>query len=107
MISGQMKIQKIECAQNKRIVAISDIHGEVTYLDGVLKKAGYSENDILVIVGDIIEKGRESLKTVRYFLKLREDNPNVYATMGNVDLCVFGQTGGTYRDRAFCIFKAG
>lgn len=70
----------------KRILAVSDIHGEVTYLDGVLKKAEYSTEDILVIVGDMIEKGRESLKTVRYILKLREENPNVYATMGNVDL---------------------
>lgn len=86
MISGKMTIQKIECAPNKRIIAISDIHGEVTYLEGVLKKADYSENDILVIVGDIIEKGRESLKTVRYILELMAKNPNVYVTMGNVDL---------------------
>lgn len=86
MISGKMTIQNIECTPNKRIIAISDIHGEVTYLDGVLKKADYSENDILVIVGDIIEKGRESLKTVRYILNLIERNPNVYVTMGNVDI---------------------
>lgn len=86
MISGKTKIQKITCDENKRIIAISDIHGEVTYLDGVLKKAGYSKDDILVIVGDLIEKGRESLKTVRYVLQLIEENPNVYVTMGNVDL---------------------
>lgn len=86
MISGKTKIQKITCEENKRIIAVSDIHGEVTYLDGVLKKAGYSNDDILVIVGDLIEKGRESLKTVRYVLRLMEENPNIYVTMGNVDL---------------------
>uniref|UniRef100_UPI004055AC44 metallophosphoesterase n=1 Tax=Acetatifactor sp. TaxID=1872090 RepID=UPI004055AC44 len=92
MISGKTKIQKIDCDENKRMIAISDIHGEVTYLDGVLKKANYSTDDILIIVGDLIEKGRESLKTVRYILDLKEQNPNVYVTMGNVDLyrfCVF------------------
>lgn len=92
MISGTTKIQKISVEENKRILAISDIHGEVTYLDGVLKKAHYSKDDVLVIVGDLIEKGRESLKTVRYVMKLKEENPNVYVTMGNVDLhrlCMF------------------
>lgn len=92
MISGKTKIERIDCDENKRIIAISDIHGEVTYLDGVLKKAEYTEDDILVIVGDIIEKGRESLKTVRYILDLMVKNPNIYVTMGNVDLyrlCIF------------------
>lgn len=92
MIRGKTKIQQIDYNGRKRIVAISDIHGEVTYLDGVLKKAGYTTNDILVIVGDIIEKGRESLKTVQRILELRKENPNVYVTMGNVDLyrfCLF------------------
>lgn len=86
MISGKMKIENIDCNEKQRIIAISDIHGEVTYLDGVLKKVQYTEQDILVIVGDVIEKGRESLKTVRYILKLTENNPNVHVSMGNVDL---------------------
>ena len=68
-----------------RIIAVSDIHGHVLYLDGVLKKANYSVNDTLVVVGDLIDKGPYSLKTVRYVMKLRDENPNVYTTMGNVD----------------------
>lgn len=68
-----------------RIIAVSDIHGHVYYLDGVLKKAKYSNKDTLVVVGDLIDKGPYSLKTVRYVMGLRESNPNVYATMGNVD----------------------
>lgn len=80
-----VKIQKIELEQNKRIIVVSDIHGYANYLDGVLKKVGYSNRDALIIVGDIIEKGPESLKTVQYVLKLQEENSNVYATMGNVD----------------------
>ena len=80
-----VKIQTLELEKNKRILVVSDIHGCVNYLDGVLKKVGYSKQDALVIVGDIIEKGPESLKTVRYILKLKEENSNVYATIGNVD----------------------
>lgn len=84
-ISKITTIQTLSLHENKRILAISDIHGEDTYLDGALKKANYTCDDILVVVGDIIEKGRESLRTVRYIMALQEENPNVYVTMGNVD----------------------
>ena len=80
------KIQEISNAEAiGRIIAVSDIHGHVHYLDGVLKKAEYSIEDTLVVVGDLIDKGPCSLKTVRYVMKLREENPKVYAIMGNVD----------------------
>lgn len=80
------RIMKITNQENiGRIIAVSDIHGHVHYLDGVLKMSGYTVNDTLVIVGDMIEKGPESLKTIRYIMKLREENANVYVIMGNVD----------------------
>ena len=80
------KIQKVTDLENiGRIIVVSDIHGHVQYLEGILKKVGYSIRDTLVVVGDLIEKGPESLKAVRYIMKLREENPNVYVTMGNVD----------------------
>lgn len=84
-MSKLITVQTISIPENKRILAISDIHGENAYLEGALKKANYTCDDVLVIVGDIIEKGRESLKTVRYIMSLQEENPNVYVTMGNVD----------------------
>lgn len=80
-----VKIQQTELQKNQRIIVVSDIHGYADYLEGVLKKVGYTNQDALVIVGDMIEKGPESLKTVRYILKLKEENPHIYATIGNVD----------------------
>lgn len=77
------RIQYIEPDKGRRIIAVSDIHGNDDYLRGVLKKAGYSKQDILVIVGDMIEKGEESLRTVRTILKLQKENPDVYTVMGN------------------------
>lgn len=79
-------IQKVSgIGDSRRIIAVSDIHGHAHYLEGVLKKANYSVKDALVIVGDLIDKGPYSLKTVRYVMDLKEENSNVYATMGNVD----------------------
>lgn len=79
------RIERIKVNKTGRIVAVSDIHGCMTYLDGLLKKIGFSDEDTLIIVGDMIEKGPESLKTVQYVMRLREANKNVYATMGNVE----------------------
>ena len=81
----QFKIQKLDIDKNKRIIALSDIHGMDSYLEGVLQKVHYTTDDVLVIVGDVIEKGDESLKTVRRILELKEKNPHVYVTLGNVD----------------------
>lgn len=90
------RIQYIEPDKDRRIIAVSDIHGNDGYLKGVLEQAGYSEQDILVIVGDMIEKGKESLKTIRTILNLRKENPDVHALMGNVEhfqLRIFNENG--------------
>lgn len=79
------RIIHINMPTDKRLLVVSDIHGFAHYLEGVLQKANYSTEDILVIVGDMIEKGPESLATVRYILKLKEHNPHIYAVTGNVD----------------------
>ena len=80
------RIQEINTSDNiGRIIALSDIHGYAHYLDGVLEKTDYSVQDTVVIIGDMIEKGPESLKTVRRIMELRENNPKVYVVMGNVE----------------------
>ena len=40
--------------QDRRVLAISDVHGNLPFLRGVLDKAGYGEDDILVLVGDLV-----------------------------------------------------
>lgn len=79
------KIQRVTDDLNRRIIAISDIHGNYHYLRGLLKKVEYSDQDMLVFVGDLIEKGPQSLKTVQYILELRRNSKYVYAVMGNVE----------------------
>lgn len=91
MSYGRFCIQKVEADKDTRIIAVSDVHGTVDYLEGVLKKVDYTPRDILVIVGDLIEKGPESLKTVRFVQKLMEESAQVYLTQGNVDYDRVGQ----------------
>ena len=80
----KLKIERINIEKNRRILVTSDIHGHLSHFKNILEKASFCDDDLLVIVGDIIEKGPESLKTLRYIMKLCERG-NVIVLIGNVD----------------------
>lgn len=78
-------IQKINARPDQRLLVVSDIHGHPDRLLQLLRQMGYSGDDILILVGDLIEKGPESLRTVQYVMDLCRQH-QVYVSMGNVDL---------------------
>ncbi|MBQ3229607.1 MAG: metallophosphoesterase [Clostridia bacterium] len=78
------RIIKKEIPVGRRILVTSDIHGHLSFFENALKKADFCENDILVIVGDIVEKGPNSLGALRCVMNLCERG-NVIALIGNVD----------------------
>jgi len=77
-------VKKIYIPQKRRMIVVSDIHGHYNHLQKLLNKVNFSKDDILFIVGDIIDKGPMSLKTLRYIMKLCEEY-TVYPLIGNVD----------------------
>ncbi len=79
-------IRHISLRGYRRIVAISDIHGQLDYLQGLLQKVRFSAEDALVLVGDLTEKGPDSLGVVRYVMQLARGG-NVFAVEGNCDDC--------------------
>lgn len=66
----------------KRVIVMSDIHGDSTGLAGVLEHVHFSDTDALVLVGDLIEKGRYSLEVLRRVMQMSL-NGNVYVVLGN------------------------
>lgn len=74
----------MEIESGKRILVTSDIHGYLSYFKNILEKASFSENDVLFIVGDMIEKGPDNLGTLRYVMELCRQG-NVVPLIGNVD----------------------
>ena len=66
------------------IIAISDVHGNLPYLRGLLAKLSLREEDTLIFCGDFLEKGRYSLETLRYILRLSQLR-RVHAVLGNCD----------------------
>ena len=83
-ISLKTRIQRVEVPKGRRMLAVSDIHGHGEFLKRLLLMAEFSEEDILFIAGDIVEKGPDSLKTLRYVMELCE-TLKVYPTIGNID----------------------
>lgn len=77
-------IQNWSPEPGKRILVISDIHGNVPYFEGVLRKVGFSERDELVIDGDFLEKGKESLRMLRILMELSRRG-NTHVLLGNCD----------------------
>lgn len=66
------------------MIVISDIHGNLTLFKGLLEKVHYTKDDVLVLLGDLIEKGENSLETLRYIMEL-SDEQEVHIVTGNCD----------------------
>jgi hypothetical protein len=78
------KVQYLSLPPGRRIIAVSDIHGNLNYLRGLLDKLRFSKEDVLLILGDMLEKGPESLATLRYIMALCREYC-VYPVCGNCD----------------------
>jgi len=78
------KILRPAIAPGRRVLAISDIHGNLPFLKGVLERAAFSRSDVLVLVGDLFEKGEDSLGVLRYVMELQKTY-EVYPLCGNCD----------------------
>ena len=78
-------LQRVSFPDGRRVLMISDIHAHADGLRAILDQAGFSHDDILVIVGDVIEKGPQSLEALRLVMDLCRAY-TVYPVMGNVDL---------------------
>lgn len=80
-----VSLQRVPLPDHRRILMVSDIHGHADGLRAILKKAGFCKDDVLIIVGDLVEKGPDSIGTVRLVMDLCREY-TVYPIMGNVDL---------------------
>ena len=68
----------------RRIIAVSDIHGNLPFFQSLMEQIRLTPQDILVLVGDVLEKGRESLALLRHVMELSRTY-TVYYICGNCD----------------------
>lgn len=68
----------------RRVLAVSDIHGNLPFFKGLLEQTDFCPDDILILLGDMLEKGRQSLELLRFIMELQKSH-TVYPLCGNCD----------------------
>ncbi|MBR0162018.1 MAG: metallophosphoesterase [Oscillospiraceae bacterium] len=84
MKERRARIEKLNLPENGRVLVMSDIHANVPYFYGALEQSGFCDRDTLIIDGDFLEKGTESLRLLRLLTEL-EKQENVHVVCGNCD----------------------
>lgn len=97
MAKKYASVQQVDFSTYKRVIAVSDIHGDSESLAGVLEKVKFSKEDALVIVGDMTEKGVHSLEVIRMVMEYAKAG-NVYALLGNNDALLLEWLEGEISD---------
>ena len=90
-------VRPIRLPPDRRVLVISDIHGNLPFLKRLLVKAQFSPDDILIILGDILEKSTQGLETLRYIMDLCRTH-TVYPVQGNCDDVTLGFLQGVWPD---------
>lgn len=80
----QAVVIRPQFAPGRRIIAVSDVHGNLDFFRGLMDQVGLNPSDILVLVGDLLEKGPDSLALLRYVMELSRTH-TVYPLCGNCD----------------------
>lgn len=85
-MKGLIKIMKatvksIDIDNYKRVIVTSDIHGDYEGFIKLINEINFNNEDCMIIVGDILEKGKDSLKLLRKIMKYK----NIYLVLGNND----------------------
>ena len=81
-------VKHIELPADRRVFAVSDVHGNLNYLKGLLEKISFSQDDVLILLGDLIEKGPQSIETLQYVIQLCKTH-TVHVLRGNCDRLLF------------------
>lgn len=72
--------KEVRAKSNQRVFFCGDIHGDWNALSSALKRISYLEGeDILICVGDLIDRGPESEKVLQF----ATCTPNVHSVIGN------------------------
>ena len=84
MFDSPARIEHLSLAPFRRVLVIADVHGNLPYLRGVLDMAGFGGDDFVIFDGDFLEKGEQSLETLRLVMRLCAEG-RARAVCGNCD----------------------
>ena len=65
--------------QDKAVYAVSDLHGQYKTFTKGLKMIGFSDSDMLYVIGDAIDRGTDGIRILEYIKK----HENMDLILGN------------------------
>lgn len=74
-----------------RTIVCGDIHGCFDEFSDLLDMVGFNETDVLICVGDMVDRGPHSWRVAEFF----RDTANAYCTLGNHERRIAGTIRGT------------
>lgn len=95
---SNLQVVSMPAQPRGRILVTSDIHGHIGHLDTLLARAAFGADDLLVVAGDMIEKGPHCLAVVRRLMELCAQNRAI-VLQGNVDNRVMLTLDELYQNR--------
>jgi predicted phosphodiesterase len=69
----------------KRLIAVGDIHGQLSMLNSLLEDVGPKRDDQFVFLGDYIDRGNDSRGVIDRLIKFQADFPRSIFIRGNHD----------------------
>jgi serine/threonine protein phosphatase 1 len=76
-----------------RIIAVGDLHGYCTPLRELLIDIQIKETDLIVFIGDYIDRGPESKSVIEDLIRLKLGHPNLIFLKGNHEDMMLGAMG--------------
>ena len=83
MIDKTPKYKLVKTPYKGRQLAISDIHGHLNVFIALLEKIKFTKSDQLFLLGDYIDRGKESAGVIDYIIELQKKGYEVYPLLGN------------------------
>lgn len=77
-------VQQLNTPKAGRLIAVSDIHGNLDFFLGLMQKIKLSPEDDLILLGDLLEKGENSLALLRHIMTLQKTH-KIHIVCGNCD----------------------
>ena len=81
--TNKIKIEKINENDYNRIFVMSDIHGQYDLFLKMLDRIDLKREDLLVIIGDICDRGKKSYEIYMKCMKMRKLGYNLKFILGN------------------------
>ncbi|MEZ4601506.1 MAG: metallophosphoesterase family protein [Syntrophotaleaceae bacterium] len=94
-----------EKQEEGRLLAVGDIHGQLSLLRDLLRQVDPAQGDQLVFLGDYIDRGPDSKGVINFLLELRQQFPGIVFLKGNHEAMLLDYLAG--RDRLLYLLNGG